>query len=406
MELAQYIVDESVLVLMLPRFVTANNTVDMVNNYLEGKGRIVRIVNSNALHEKQKPSDAHVLLFTSLNTAVLQNFNFKGVMILMLEWGFNEDMFNRFMSRYRNKIKVLRLSFLRDPRVIDINRFQVPMSTDYAAWYKAMTQHINASVEVRSMVGNHYYRDAPPQEIRRAIKDPKSYNYPEHEEFREPNHEEVKANARSVRNSDTITHPVELEGGQHYKSKDVDLRGDSPKIYSIAQTYLKAPGKYLILTSFRFGFGVSIISRMLNEIMGYYPQVVTPDMNDIDGRFDEFSEASQGILITSMIPKAGLKGIDRIIVVDNYNVDFIVHTIKAVCHYGCGSMTSPLVVTLLAVKYPEFFKETTREEDESERALNTIIRMEEVYKKLLSNSILVNLKDDVWEVDDPKLSYF
>jgi hypothetical protein len=394
---------------MIPRFVNAVETVDLVNNYLEGMGRIVRIITSDVIHKQVSYNNVQIYLFTSLNAATLHNIDIKGALtMLILEWGFEQEMYAKFLERYRGKVKVLKLAFLHDPRIINVNPFHVPMSTDYGAWYKAFTEHIDASVEIRSMVGNHFYRDAPPEEIKRSMVDPKSYNYESDDDIGASNHEQVKAHARTVNNNDLITHPAELEGGRHYKSSDTTIKGDSPKIFTIAQTYIKAPGKYLILTSYRFIFGTIIISKMIKKILGMTPMVIDPimDKSKIDDIYTKFSELKEGVLITSIIPKSGLKDIDRIIVMDNYNINFIINAIKSVCNYRCGTIDKPLEVTLLSVSYPSYIKETTREERQSKIAVDILSEKEEDYRGLSKIAIPVVLKDTDWEVKDSKVEYF
>jgi hypothetical protein len=110
------------------------------------------------------------------------------------------------------------------------------------------------------------------------------------------------------------------------------------------------------------------------------------------------------IIVTSEVPIKPLKGIARVIIMDTYDVSFIINILHSICGYKCGSIDRPLQVTLLAVKYPSFLKESTFEEEESTRAINELSSMEMRYQYLLDNAIPVILDETSWEVRDNMIS--
>jgi hypothetical protein len=206
-------------------------------------------------------------------------------------------------------------------------------------------------------------------------------------------------------NDHLITHPVALVGSDHYKSGMGTIKGDSPKLHAIAEQFVNLPGKYLVVTSFRFAYGAIFISNMLNRILGVKPTVVTSSMsreqmNKVFDDFNNLEKSHTSIIVTSEVPIKPLKDIARVIIMDTYDVSFIINILHSICGYKCGSIDRPLQVTLLAVKYPSFLQESTFEEEESTRAMNELSSMEMRYQYLLDNAIPVTLDETSWEVQD------
>jgi hypothetical protein len=417
MELSKYIVGEDAIIMLIPRFVKSTEVSIMIFNYLidkSGVDRKIEMPPSDIIHldpESSRVFSADIYIFKSLVVAAYNKLNLKqSVSIILLEWGYDQDLLEMVRSKYQGRIRVLRLDFMHEPRIVNINTLRLPMETEFSSWYHAITNSHKSPVMIRSMSGNHFYRDMSYEERFVSLKEPNRYSLSYNNNPLQPiDMSEVLKHVAQLTNDDLITHPAALMGINHYKSGTGTIKGDSPKIHAIAEQFVNLPGKYLVVTSFRFAYGAIFISNMLNEILGVKPTVVTSGMdrermNKVFDDFNNLEKSHTSIIVTSEVPIKPLKGIARVIIMDTYDVSFIINILHSICGYKCGSIDRPLQVTLLAVKYPSFLKESTFEEEESTRAINELSSMEMRYQYLLDNAIPVILDETSWEVRDNMIS--
>lgn len=402
MELSRYLSSEETIVMLIPRFIQASVISPMINDYLAGKGYRTTIFSTDIIHT---PGGGNfkfgVYIFESLNSIVMNKLDLKGaISIVLLEWGYDYKLLEA-LARQKGHLKYLRFQFLHEPRAVNFNMIRIPMSSDMSEWYKAITES-SASIDVKAMAGNHYYRDIPHPEKIKTITSPQEYDYelPNGSGF-DPNM--AMESVKTVTNDAHISHINELSGkSKVYKSGSGTIEGDSPKVHQFVKEYIRVPGKYLILTSFRFAYGLNLFSLLLSRIFGTSPLILESGMspskmNDV---IQEYNSADKSILITSEIPNIPLLNVERVIVFDTYNPQFILETIKNVCTYKCGSHKIPLLVSLFTVEYPSFIKETTLEIEEAKRCISTIAIWNRRYDIVEKSAIPVNLEETQFMVQD------
>lgn len=403
MELSQYLSNQETIILLIPRFIQPKVISPMISDYLSGKGYKVGIFSSEILHSIKGEENLKfgVYIFESLPAIVMSKFDLRNVIsIVLLEWGYDYKLLET-LGKQKGHLKYLRFEFLHEPRSVQFNMIRIPMASDMAEWYKAITES-NTSIDVKAMAGNHYYRDSPNPDKVKSLVSPHEYNYMKMEGTKF-DHNIAMENVKTVTNDASISHLNELAGNTKvYKSGESTIPNDSPKVHQFVKEYIQIPGKYLILTSFRFAYGLNLFSLLLTRIFGTSPLILESGMSPtkINDVIREYNSAEKSILITSEIPNIPLLNVERIIVFDTYNPIFILETIKNVCTYKCGNRETPLVVSLFAVEYPSFIKETTLEIEEAKKCLETISIWNRRYDLVETSSIPVNIEESKFVVND------
>lgn len=401
MELANYLSGEEIIIMLIPRFIQSTVVSPMISDYLIGKGYETTIFGSEIIHSMDESTQPFgVYIFESLPAIVLNKMDLtKVITIVLLEWGYDYKLLEK-LAEQRGKLKYLKFDFLHEPRVVQFNMVRIPMSSDMSEWYKAITES-NASVDVKAMAGNHYYRDVPDEEKVKTILKPHEYEYTTTKSQGFDYGSAIK-NVMRVTNDALISHIDELSGKQVSKTGQGTVEGDSPKVHQLVKDYIKLPGKYLILTSFRFAYGLNLFSMLLTKLFGTSPLILESGMSPdkINATIKEYNETDKSILITSEVPNIPLVDVDRIIVFDTYIPQFILETIKNVCTYKCGTKSAPLTVSLFTVEYPSFIKETTLEIEEARRCMGTFDVWNRRYEIVEKSSIPVTIEETNFIVKD------
>lgn len=363
MELSRYLVSEPLIGLLAPRWVRASVVAEMTSEYLEGKGYKVYTISSQNVHEPHDvpipQSSPIVVVYTSLVAAMAHPPSDSVISILVIEWGFDYPLLSAIAEN--KSVRYLRFEFLHAPRSVRFNAARIPITSSYATWYSELTKSMSG-VDVKSMAGNYFYRDMTPADSLHAMVHSGKYTYDKSPSKPGPH----------------ITHVRALgPGGMLPPSPGATLMEDSPKLHYIAN---EARGtKILILTSFRFAFGMTLIQKVLTNVFGRAPWVVDPTMTNSDETIREFNEATTGILISSTVPPSGIVGVTRVLIVDDYNPTFVVQSIYSLCVMGCGTEREPLGVTLLTVSVPSFIAENTYEEDQANACITQLSLMAKRY---------------------------
>lgn len=403
MELSQYLSNQETIILLIPRFIQPNVISPMISDYLSGKGYRVGIFSSEVLHTTGEENNLKfgVYIFESLPAIVMSKMDLRNVIsIVLLEWGYDYRLLET-LAKQKGHLKYLKFEFLHEPRSVQFNMIRIPMSSDMSEWYKAITES-NTSIDVKSMAGNHYYRDSPHSEKVKSLASPHEYNQ-KVQTTNNFDHDSAMNNVKTVTNESSVSHLNELSGrNKVYKSGNSTIEGDSPKVHQFVKEYIRVPGKYLILTSFRFAYGLNLFSLLLSKIFGTSPLILESGMSPtkINDVIREYNSAEKSILITSEIPSIPLLNVERIIVFDTYSPAFILETIKNVCTYKCGNRETPLQVSLFTVEYPSFIKETTLEIEEAKKCIDIISLWNRRYDVVENSAIPVNIEESKFVVDD------
>lgn len=403
MELSQYLSNQETIILLIPRFIQPNVISPMISDYLSGKGYRVGIFSSEVLHTTGEENNLKfgVYIFESLPAIVMSKMDLRNVIsIVLLEWGYDYRLLET-LAKQKGHLKYLKFEFLHEPRSVQFNMIRIPMSSDMSEWYKAITES-NTSIDVKAMAGNHYYRDSPHSEKVKSLASPHEYNQ-KVQTTNNFDHDSAMNNVKTVTNESSVSHLNELSGrNKVYKSGNSTIEGDSPKVHQFVKEYIRVPGKYLILTSFRFAYGLNLFSLLLSKIFGTSPLILESGMSPtkINDVIREYNSAEKSILITSEIPSIPLLNVERIIVFDTYSPAFILETIKNVCTYKCGNRETPLQVSLFTVEYPSFIKETTLEIEEAKKCIDIISLWNRRYDVVENSAIPVNIEESKFVVDD------
>jgi hypothetical protein len=391
MELSEYLSTESVIGLTAPRWIKASVIADVVSQYLDGKGYWVHTVTSSSIHDEHRvPTrvDAPVVNVYASLLAALSHFPSKNIVsILVLEWGFDYTLLET-IARKTSGIRYLRLTFLHEPRSVRFNTVRVPITADYATWYNELTK-VTTSHDVKGMAGNHYYRSMTPQESVHAMVNAGKYTY-------HPNSLVPEASGH-------VSH-VGMLGpeGTPYPPSTGSFAVDSPKLHAVIDTLSHAAGKVLIVTSYRFAFGMTLFQKILAGVFGRAPFIIDPSTTaeHMESTIKQFNSESTGVLVTSTIPTTPLLGVERVFVMDDYNPMYILQTVYNVCTYRCGALHVPLNVTLLTVSVPSFIAENTYEETQAAKCLSILEVMGKRYDAIESISIPVVIDNTNFKVLD------
>lgn len=406
MELERYLVTESVIGLVAPRWIKASVISDMVSQYLEGKGYRVHMITSVNIHDEHRvPTrvDAPVVnVYSSLIAAEAHPLVKNIASVLVIEWGFDYTLLES-IAKKTTGIRYLRLEFLHEPRSVRFNTVRVPITSDYATWYTALTKS-TTSFDVRGMAGNHYYRSMTPPETVHAMVNAGKYTY--HPDSLNPTSSGHVSHVGMLGPDGTYTHTLVGTPSVDNSSVGSNLEEDSPKLHHISgviqDTVLRGLGKVLIVTSYRFAFGMTLFQKVLTGVFGSAPLVIDPTTptEQMTMTIEKYNSTPNGVLVTSTIPNAPLLGVNRVFIMDDYNPMYVLQTVYNVCTYGCGAVNEPLDVTLLTVSVPSFIAENTYEETQATKCMEVLMVMGKRYDAIEAIAIPVVIDNTNFKVLD------